>query len=84
MPGGCGRYPPCLTTVQSGSIDIMVMAASLTGWGKIKSERVQPGGNSTELAWLLSLKGSLQGEAEGIHHHPHSLPTVRQQSARLH
>jgi len=32
------------------------MAASFTGWGKIKSEWIQAGVNSTELAWLLSLK----------------------------
>jgi len=56
VPVGCGRYPPSLTTVQSGSVDIVIMAASFTGWGKVKSEWVQAGVNSTELAWLLSLK----------------------------
>ena len=37
-----------------GSIDIVIMAASLTGWGKIKSEWVQAGGNSQAIRLLTA------------------------------
>jgi len=42
------------------------MAASFTGWGKVKSEWVQTGVNSTELAWLLSLKRACKTKPEAF------------------